>query len=175
MGRTNAGHLNSVGPTVLLAAIVAFLIAFFTQEAFFEWAFERHQNTWSWVARPLLILPYAYFAWRRSLNGVLLTILAILTSMFWFPAPETVDPQVAGFLAMEKERLLAGFDQQNLIAIALILIYGWALAAAFWMRSVLLGAAVAVSGALGKALGLNWGGDLPRFEPWSHFEMPGEK
>lgn len=136
---------------ILIAALGAFLFVFFTNEAVFEWAFERHQNTWSWVARPLLILPYCYFAYKRSLNGIFLTILAIVTSMFWFPTPAEVDPRVTEFLTMERERLNAGFDRPNMIGIIFVVGFLVALAAAFWRRSLILGGAVAVLGAGAKS------------------------
>ena len=137
---------------LLIAALAAVLYVFFTNDSFFEWAFERHQNTLSWVARPVLILPYCYFAYRRSLNGILLTVLAIATSMFWFPVPAEVDPRVADFLLMERERLEAGFDRENIFAIIMIVAFLGGLAAAFWRRSLLWGGFVAVLGAGGKAL-----------------------
>ena len=135
---------------LLLGAIAAFLTALFASDAFFDWAFARHHNMLSWAARPLLVLPYIYFARRHSLNGILASVLALLTSMFWFPAPAETDPRVAEFLAMEQERLQAGLDLKNLFGLAAVLGYGWALAAAFWKRSLLIGGAVVVTGAAGK-------------------------
>ncbi|UUX50590.1 hypothetical protein NUH88_02600 [Nisaea acidiphila] len=135
---------------LLLGAIAAFLTALFASDAFFDWAFARHHSTLSWAARPLLVLPYIYFARRRSLNGILASVLALLTSMLWFPAPAETDPRVAEFLAMEQERLQAGLDLKNLLGLAAVLGYGWALAAAFWKRSLLIGGAVVVAGAAGK-------------------------
>ncbi|WP_193179784.1 hypothetical protein [Nisaea sediminum] len=135
---------------LLLGAIAGFLAALFASDAFFDWAFARHHNMLSWAVRPLLVLPFIFFAWRRNLNGILTTILALLTSMFWFPAPAETGPRVADFLAMEQERLRAGLDLKNLLGLAAVLAYGWALAAAFWMRSLLIGGAVVVAGAAGK-------------------------
>lgn len=143
--------LGRVLTVVLIAALAAFLLVFFTNDGVFEWAFRRHQNTLSWVVRPLLILPFCFFAYRRSLNGMLATILAILTSMFWFPAPMEVDPRVAEFLAMERARLKAGFDLQNIAAIVFVAAFLVALAVAFWRRSLVWGGAVAVLGAVGKS------------------------
>jgi hypothetical protein len=31
------------------------------------------------------LLPFCYFAYRRSLWGIVLTLLTLATSMFWFP------------------------------------------------------------------------------------------
>jgi len=54
---------------------------------FVAWAWERHHNVLSWYIRPLFVLPFAYCAYKRSLWGMTLTLLALATSMFWFPAP----------------------------------------------------------------------------------------
>ena len=62
---------------------------------FLNWAWERHHNPWSWYIRPLFVLPFCYFAYKRSLWGVSLTIVAVLSSMFWFPAPDAQDPRAA--------------------------------------------------------------------------------
>lgn len=67
--------------------------------AFCGWAWERHHNPLSWYIRPLFWLPFAFFAYRRSALGMVLTLLALATSMFWFPPPAHVDPQISRFLA----------------------------------------------------------------------------
>ncbi len=133
-------------------AIVALLIVFFTNQAFFGWAFARHQNTASWIMRPVLMLPFCYFAWKRSLAGIMASILAILTSMFWFPAPAVPRDDVLRFLAMEREILSAGWSGRNIAGAIAVILYAWALAAAFWRRSWKIGIVVAAIGALGKSL-----------------------
>ena len=72
---------------------------------FLAWAWERHHNVLSRYVRPLFVLPLAYFSYRRSLSGIALTLVALATSMFWFPAPGRVDPRVEEFLAFEREWL----------------------------------------------------------------------
>lgn len=72
---------------------------------FLSWAWERHHNVLSWYIRPLFILPLAYFSYKRSIAGIVLTLVALATSMFWFPAPERVDPRIEEFLAFEREWL----------------------------------------------------------------------
>ncbi len=51
------------------------------------WAWERHHNVLSWYIRPLFLLPFCFFAYRRSVLGIVLTLVALATSMAWFPAP----------------------------------------------------------------------------------------
>ncbi|MCF8483388.1 MAG: hypothetical protein K9H25_23430 [Rhodospirillum sp.] len=127
-----------------------FLVVFFTEPAFFDWAFERHQNLLSWVVRPLLVLPLCYAAWRRSLTGIFATILAILTSMFWFPVPDSPAEEVSRFLAMERSFLTQGWTRQTVLGACAVLAYAVALVAAFWRRSWSIGFAVAAFGALLK-------------------------
>lgn len=141
----------------LLFLIVLLLTVFFTNPAFFGWAFERHQNTASWLVRPLLLLPFCYFAWRRSLAGIVASVLAILTSMFWFPAPVAPRADVTEFLAMERRLLSEGWTGRPLFSALAAIVYGAALAAAFWKRSWKLGVVVAAAGAVLKIL---WSGFL---------------
>ncbi|MBO3759084.1 hypothetical protein [Ciceribacter sp. L1K22] len=135
---------------IALLAIFMLLAAFFSSDRFFEWAFERHQNTASWAVRPLLLLPLCYSAWHRSMAGVMLSVLAILSSMFWFPTPDEVRPDVEKFLAMERAVLRNGWTSSSMAGLAAILLYATALIAAFWRRSWRLGLAVALLGAAGK-------------------------
>ncbi len=65
---------------------------------FLSWVWARHHNELSWYVRPLFLLPFCYFAYRRSLLGVLLTVLVFPTSLFWFPAPADPSPRVEGYL-----------------------------------------------------------------------------
>ena len=51
-------------------------------------------------------MPFCYFAHKRSIWGILLTLIALATSMFWFPKPESVSPQVREFLEAEIEWIL---------------------------------------------------------------------
>ena len=54
-----------------------------------SWAWARHHNVLSWYVRPLFFLPFCYFAYKRSLFGMVLTLVALATSMAWFPATDT--------------------------------------------------------------------------------------
>lgn len=143
---------DALGALIVSAVTVAVFAALLTTPAFVDWAFARHHNTLSWVVRPLLILPFCYAAWRHSLTGMALSVLAVLTSMFWFPAPATPDPKVIGFLAAEQEILAAGWSRQNILGALAVVLYTGGLAAAFWRRSIRIGFAVVVAGALGKIL-----------------------
>ena len=84
---------------VLLAAVV--VAATGRADEVVAWAWARHHNVLSWYIRPLIFLPFCYFAYRRSLWGIALTLLALVTSMFWFPAPEHTSPAVNEMLASE--------------------------------------------------------------------------
>jgi hypothetical protein len=63
----------------------------------------RHHNELSWYVRPLFLLPFCFFAYRRSLLGILVTLLVFPTSLFWFPAPENPSLRVEGYLAWERQ------------------------------------------------------------------------
>jgi hypothetical protein len=132
----------SVGTLALVLLAVALMAATGTLDEFGAWAWERHHNVLSWYIRVLFLLPFCYFAYKRSMWGIALTIVALATSMFWFPAPERTDPQVMGFLAMERDYLLGNWTVAKVLLALLVPVSLAALALAFWKRSVIYGLAV---------------------------------
>lgn len=129
---------------------VLFIILAMTNQSFFDWAYERHQNQLSWYVRPLFIIPFCYFAYKRSWTGIMGTMFMVFTSMFWFPKPVSLSPQVVEFLEMEKEYLTGNWNLLKVLIALLIPASLAALAIAFWKRSLLVGIAVMVFIALAK-------------------------
>src|SRR5512133_907760 len=84
------------------------------------WAWERHHNVLSWYIRPLFLLPYCWFAYRRSVAGIAVTLVALVTSMAWFPAPEVVDPAVVQMLAVEHDYLLGAWTPAKIAAAVVV-------------------------------------------------------
>ncbi len=117
---------------------------------FLAWAWARHHNVLSWYIRPLFIIPYIYFAYKRSWKGMLITVIALLTSMFWFPAPATVDPMVAQFLAVEREYILGPLTAAKVLLWLTVPAFFILMAIAFWRRSWWWGLAIINLAALGK-------------------------
>ena len=117
---------------------------------FLAWAWSRHHNVLSWYIRPMFILPYIYFAYKRSWKGIVVTIIGLLTSMFWFPAPTTVDPAVEQFLQSERDYLLGEWTLSKVLASLTVPAFFYFLALAFWKRSWWWGVAVINLAALGK-------------------------
>jgi hypothetical protein len=117
---------------------------------FLTWAWLRHHNILSWYIRPLFIIPFVYFAYKRSWTGMLITVIALGTSMFWFPAPLTPDPRVAQFLAAEREFILGPLTAQKALAWVMVPLFFGLLGLAFWKRSWGWGLAVINLAALGK-------------------------
>jgi hypothetical protein len=106
------------------------------------WAWDRHHNVLSWYVRPLFLLPFAWFAYRRQPWGIVATVVALATSMAWFPAPRTVDPGVAAMLDAEKEYLTGGWTPAKVAAGLLVPLVFAALGAALWRRSLAWGLVV---------------------------------
>ena len=102
---------------------------------FLVWAWDRHHNILSWYIRPLFVLPLAYASYRRSGWGIALTLVALATSMFSFPAPERPDPSVEEFLRMEAQFVTEPTPARVLTMLLAPLSLG-ALCAAFWRRSL---------------------------------------
>ena len=121
---------------------------------FGDWAFDRHANVLSWYIRPLFLLPLAWFAYRRSGWGIAGTLVALATSIFWFPAPAQPDPQVLEFLDFERDWLTGNWDAQQILVSLLSPLSLGAFCLAFWRRSVAWGLGILNVMAVGKLL---WG------------------
>jgi hypothetical protein len=100
------------------------------------WAWARHHNILSWYIRPLFLLPFCLFAYRRSLLGIGLTLLALATSMAWFPVPADPSPAVIEMLDAERDYLFGKWTVLKVLATLLIPATFTALALAFWRRSL---------------------------------------
>jgi hypothetical protein len=119
-----------------------------------DWAFDRHQNVLSWYIRPLFLLPLAWFAYRRSGWGVAATLVALMTSIAWFPAPVSPDPRVQEFLEFEREWLTGHWDAGKVLLTLLVPLSLTAYCMAFWQRSLGWGLVILNAMAGGKLL---WG------------------
>jgi hypothetical protein len=113
---------------------------------FLNWAWARHHNPLSWYIRPPFILPFCYFAYMKSIRGMVLTVFAVTSSMLWFPAPATPDPTVATFLEVERQWIAGPLTLAQVLLTALIPVWFIALAAAFRRRMWVAAASVIVAG-----------------------------
>ncbi len=143
--RTNV--ILSVGTLALVLLAVGAMAAAGTLDEFGAWAWERHHNILSWYIRPLFFLPFCYFAYKRSLFGMVLTLVALATSRSWFPAPETVSPAVIEMLAAEEEYLTGDWTMAKILLALIVPISFAALGLAFWKRLLVWGLAV-INGAV---------------------------
>jgi hypothetical protein len=103
---------------------------------FVAWAWARHHNLLSWYIRPLLLLPFCFFAYRRNRAGIGLILLSWATSWFWFPAPEQPDPRAIEMLEAERAYLTSTWTVWKVATMLLIPAGLGALALAFWKRSI---------------------------------------
>jgi hypothetical protein len=143
---------DKITALLFLALTIIFLVVSMTNASFFQWAFERHHNPWSWYIRPLFLIPFCFFAYKRSWSGVSATIFLLFTSMFWFNRPTEVSAQVMEFLQFEKDWLYGAWNFQKILLILTVPISFFALGLAFWKRSLLMGLGVVVLMATGKII-----------------------
>ena len=129
---------------------ILFVLFAFTSDSFFNWVFARHQNQLSWYIRPLFLIPFCYFAYKRSLSGIFGTVFLLLTSMFWFSQPDVVNDKVEAFLTMERDYLNGDWGVAKILITLLVPVSLAALAAAFWKRSLWLGISVLIFIAVAK-------------------------
>lgn len=135
---------------VFAGLTILFIAVAMNSHPFFEWVFERHHNQLSWYVRPLFLIPFCYFAYKRSWTGVMATTFALFTSMFWFSKPEVVNEQVVGFLQYEKEWLSKSWETGDVMLALTVPFSFFLLALAFWRRSLWMGLAVVILMATGK-------------------------
>ncbi|MFT4416198.1 hypothetical protein ACLM5H_20240 [Fredinandcohnia humi] len=131
---------------------ISFIVLAFSNRDFLDWAFARHHNQLSWYIRPVFLIPFCYFAFKRSSAGISITIFALLTSMFWFPEPDSVSKQVQDFLQYEVEYLTGDWYLAKILVTLLIPISLILLGMAFWKRNLWVGLLVLLFIALGKIL-----------------------
>ncbi len=70
---------------------------------------------------------------------MVLTLLALATSMSWFPAPETTSPAVVEMLAAEKAYFAADWTLWKVLLALIVPISFAALGFVFWKRSIVYG------------------------------------
>lgn len=102
-----------------------------------NWAFERHLNPLSWYIRPIFLIFLAFFAYKRSWKGLLITFLVMTSSMVWFPAPGKIDPQMQVVLELEKQLLSSPLTALATLGVAALFV-GF-VGVAFWKHSLKLG------------------------------------
>lgn len=136
--------------TIFALLTLIFIVFSMTNDNFFNWVYERHQNQLSWFIRPIFLIPFCFFAYMRSWTGISVTVFCLLTSMFWFDKPDTVSIEVEKFLNFEKEWLYEDWNFNKILLILTVPISLSALALAFWNRSLWMGLGVIILIASGK-------------------------
>ena len=135
---------------IFFALTILFLVVSMTNQTFFDWVFDRHHNQWSWYIRPIFLIPFCFFAYKRSWTGISITVFCLFTSMFWFNRPEFVSENVKTFLQFEKDWLYGEWNYKKIMLIITVPISFFALGLAFWKRSLIMGLGVVVLMATGK-------------------------
>jgi hypothetical protein len=128
------------------------LILAMTNKDFSSWSWARHHNILSWYIRPIFLIPFCYFAYKKSWAGISATIFLLISSMFWFPEPAVTNEQINQFLQIELDYLNAPWGIGKILITMIVPISLFALGAAFWKRNILFGISVIVFIALAKIL-----------------------
>jgi len=129
---------------------ISLLFAFIFNHDLLDWAFARHHNQLSWYIRPIFIIPFCFFAFKRSLAGISFTLFCIFTSMFWFPEPTTVDTIVQEFLQYEVDYLTRDWGLGKILLTLIVPLSLTLLALAFWQRNIWFGLSIMAFIAVGK-------------------------
>lgn len=106
------------------------------------------------------VLPFCYFAYKKNIWGMALTVVAVTSSMFWFPAPAAADPRVTAFLAMERQYVTGPLTPGKAAMTMLVPLWFIALALSFRRRSWVGGFIVISVGTLLKIIwSFSFGGE----------------
>lgn len=155
-----AKRLDLTLATVFGLLSVLFVLLAATNQTFYDWIWARHHNVLSWYIRPLFLIPFCYFAYKRSLAGILGTVFALATSMAWFSAPAGVSESVNQFLEMERQYLFSDWGAAKILMSLLVPASFTLLGAAFWKRSLWFGISVLVFIAVAKMIwSVSFGGE----------------
>ena len=149
MKRLNA---NQYVALVFFALTFLFIVISMTNRPFFDWIFNRHHNQWSWYIRPLFLIPFCFFSYKRNWSGISIITFFLFTSMFWFPRPEVVSDSVIDFLQYEKEYLYGDWGLKKILMTLTIPISFIALGLSFWKRSLIMGIGVVILMATSKVV-----------------------
>ncbi|WP_026584701.1 hypothetical protein [Bacillus sp. J33] len=115
-----------------------------------NWAFQRHLNPLSWYIRPVFLIVLAFFAYKRSWTGVIITFFLMMSSMVWFPAPEKINPQMQAVL--EYEKTLLSNPVSAILTIALMMVFVVLILMAFWKHSLKFGLIILNAALIGKVI-----------------------
>ncbi|MGM0867481.1 MAG: hypothetical protein ACQEWF_22730 [Bacillota bacterium] len=115
-----------------------------------DWAFQRHLNPLSWYIRPIFLIVLVYFAHKHSWKGVIITFVLMMSSMIWFPAPETINPQMQTVL--EYEQMLLSNPVSAIFTIALMMVFVVLILIAFWKHSLKFGLIILNVTLIGKVI-----------------------
>ncbi|MDE1453890.1 hypothetical protein CHCC14820_1694 [Bacillus paralicheniformis] len=104
----------------------------------------------SWYIRPVFLVALAYFCYRRTWNGVIVIFLLMTSSMFWFPVPERINPEMQAVL--DYEQMLLSNPLSAVLTLAFMMGFLVLIGAAFWKRSLGWGLAVLNVTLIGKVV-----------------------
>lgn len=152
MSKVNSRFYDRLFAIIFSVLTIAYIVLAFTNVSFFDWVFARHQNQLSWYIRPLFLIPFCFFAYRRSLAGIFGTIFLLISSMCWFPVPAEVNSKVSDFLAMEKEYLTGNWEASKILITLLVPASLTVLVIALWKRSLWMGVSTLIFIAVAKML-----------------------
>lgn len=143
---------NKITAAIFFSLTFLFIISAIFNKDFFEWIFERHHNRWSWYIRPLFLIPFCFFAYRKNLAGIAFTIFCLFTSMFWFAKPDIVPENVKAFLQFEKEWLTGNWGLNKTLLTLTVPLSFILLGLAIWYKNLWMVLSVVILIAIGKII-----------------------
>lgn len=143
---------NKIAVLTLASLIVAIITTSFASYTFFDWAFNRHLNPISWYIQPVFLLTFCFFAYRKSIVGILATVLMSLTSAFWFPQPERVSELATTLTYFQAEWFYGVWGAKKIMFTLLFAGVISGILLSFWNRSLIAGILTMFTACLTKLL-----------------------
>ncbi len=114
--------------------------------------YERHKNPLSWLMRPLFGAVWFYGAWLNNWTVLIIGILGVSTSWFWFPKPKKNYPWVEKFIDIEMNYITPPWTLKKVIPLIFVFLFLVVVTLAFGYRNVRLGLIIFILGALYKSI-----------------------
>jgi len=100
---------------------------------------ERHKNPLSWITQLIFLITLCLGVWLHNFLLIVLSIICLATSWFWFPKPKTAFKWSEQLIEAEIEFLQQSLHGCKAMAMTFITILIVMILATFWFHKLLIG------------------------------------
>ena len=100
---------------------------------------QRHKNPFSWITRLVFFVTLCLGVWLHSLWIIILSVVCLATSWFWFPTPKVATKWSEQLVEAELEFLRKSFRGCKAMGVTFVTSLGIIALLVFWYHNLLLG------------------------------------